>query len=172
MMAGGAAGAGGSGGGAAGSGGTGGMDVAAILKIGDETWEFDEFQCAFDVVEADGSNFPFIASAFGEDTSGVRVQLTADIEESGGGTAGSGGEGGTGGSGGVREITRIELVDDPFDPTVFWLSDSSAGGETVLIIEREGEQVTGSGLFDDQLTDEPEQMGTLDATCTETTRGP
>jgi hypothetical protein len=125
------------------------MDVAATLTIGDETWEFDQFRCAFDQ-----NDFPFNASAFGEDTSGVRVQLTADIFD---------------GSG--QEITAIELddIDNALDPTVSWRSESSFGGETELMID--GDQVTGSGLFDDQLTVEIEQIpGNLQATCTETLR--
>jgi hypothetical protein len=139
-----------------GSGGGGSGTAAATLTVGSETWEFDEFLCAFDQPDS-----PFNASAFGEDSSGARVQLSVDI------VTGFGDE--------IRSI-QLADVENFSDPTVFWLSETSTidelDGETM--IEITGDEVSGTGLFIDQLSmmAEVEKIpGTLEATCTQTCSG-
>ena len=159
---GGGAGGGGGEGGASGSGGTpsGGMG-SATLTIGDETWEFDSFGCAFGHDATQSDIFSFSSNSFGEHSNGARVQMQADIED-------ATGQGRYEGEGVVYTI-YIADIEDFQNPSVDWESTSRslpsmASGETVVTID--GDHITGEGLFDDLLTGEFEQVpGTLDGAC-------
>jgi hypothetical protein len=152
---GGSSGAGGGEGGTSGSGGTpsGGMG-SATLTIGDETWEFDSFGCAFGHDATQSDIFSFSSNSFGEHSNGAGVQMQAGIED-------DTGQGRYEGEGVIYSID-INDIDDFENPSVGWESRSS--DETVVTID--GDHITGEGLFDDLLTPEAEQVpGTLDGTC-------
>jgi len=158
----GSGGGGGAGGGAGGSGGApqGGMG-SATLTIGDETWEFDSFECAFGHDATQSDVFSFSSNSFGEHSNGARVQMQADIED-------DTGQGRYEGEGVIYTV-YITDIEDSANPSVDWESTSRGSpgmpsGQTVVNID--GDHVTAEGLFDDQLTDDFEQVpGTLDGTC-------
>ncbi len=151
-------------GGTAATGGTGGSegDGAATLTIGEETWEFDSFGCAFGTDATGSPLFSFSSSAIGQHSGGARVQIQADIED-------DTGDGRYEGAG-VFYTVYITDIDDFVTPSVDWESTSRefvgrpSQGTVVLI---DGNQVTAEGFFDDLTTplDRQEVAGTLNATC-------
>jgi len=159
-------GSGGSGsGGSNGAGGSGGAPQggmgAATLTIGDETWEFDEFACAFGHDATQSDIFSFSSNSFGEHSNGARVQMQADIED-------DTGQGRYEGQGVIYTV-YITDIEDFANPSVDWESTSRGSpgmpsGQTVVNID--GDHVTAEGLFDDRLTDDFEQVaGTLAGNC-------
>lgn len=157
---GGSAGTGGSAGsgGTAGSGGeagtNGGGNVAGTLTIGDQTWEFDRFVCAFGDRANFGEDTSFYGFAFGEDTDGTLVDLDVVIIDDSG-------------------EERLEGPGVEYAMNVYTLGNlegwSSGPGQTVVRID--GQRVTAEFRFDDPTTLETEQEpGTLEATCTDTVR--
>jgi len=152
-------------GGAPGSGGSGGAPPAGMgsstLTIGEETWEFDSFGCAFGHDATQSDIFSFSSNSFGEHSNGARVQMQAEIED-------DTGQGRYEGDGVIYTI-YINDIEDFANPSVDWESTSRSlpgmpSGETVVNID--GDHITGEGLFDDLLTVEVEQVpGTLDGTC-------
>jgi len=134
---------------------------SASLTIGDETWEFDAFSCAFGHEATSSDIFSFSSDARGVHSSGARVQMQANIED-------ETGQGRYEGEGVLYEV-HIDDIDDFDDPSVGWRSTNSVGftgasGDTVIRID--GDNLTAEGLFDSSLTDEFElEPGTLTATC-------
>jgi hypothetical protein len=163
-----ASGCGDEGGGAAGSGGmagaggtagTGGSPIgtgSATLTIGDETWEFDSFQCAFGYDATQSQIFSFSSNAFGEDSGGARVQFQVDIEDDSGQERFEG-------AGVIFGIT-LDDIEDFENPSVSW---EARGPDPEVIVQIDGDRVTAQGVFDDGLTDLviEEVPGTVDATC-------
>jgi hypothetical protein len=139
--------------------GGGGGPIAASLTIGDETWEFASVGCVFSAEEAQNPDFPFNLSAFGESSTGARTQLSADIYDPSGQERHEGD--------GVTHHISLHDIDDFENPSVAWDSVSGAlagGAETVLQVD--GKNVHGEGVFDDDTTDEIENVpGTLEVTC-------
>ncbi|MBW2161718.1 MAG: hypothetical protein JRH14_17435, partial [Deltaproteobacteria bacterium] len=80
-------GTGGQGTGGTGGQGTGGTGAAptgsgsASLTIGDETWEFGEFGCAFGYDATESQVYSFSSNSFGEHSNGARVQMQANIRD-------------------------------------------------------------------------------------------
>lgn len=144
--------------GAGGTSGTGGAPAgsgAATLTIGDETWEFDSFQCAFGYDATQSQIFSFSSNAFGEDGGGARVQMQANIQDDSGQERYEG-------EGVIYDVT-IDDIENFQDPSVAWEARGPANDVTVEI---DGDRVTAQGVFDDLLTDPIEEIpGTLDATC-------
>jgi len=158
----GAAGSGGSGGGTGGSGGSAGSGGAptgmgsATLTIGDETWEFDEFGCAFGYDATQSETYSFSSNSFGEHSDGSRVQMQANIEDDTGQERYEGA--------GVIYTVDINDIENFEDPSVAW---EARGSAETIVVRIDGNRVTAEGVFDDLLTDlEIEEVpGTLVATC-------
>lgn len=148
---------GGTGGGTGGSGGgTPSGSGSATLTIGSETWEFDSFGCAFGYDATQSEVYSFSSSAFGEHSSGARVQMQADIRD-------DSGQERLEGEGVIYEV-YITDIEDFEDPAVDW---EAIGPADQIIVRIDGDRVTAEGEFDDLRTDlEIEAVpGTLDATC-------
>lgn len=146
----------GGGGGSGGSGGVPGGFGSATLTIGDETWEFDSFDCAFGYDATQTDRYVFSSSAFGEHSNGARVQMQAEIEDDTGQERYEGD--------GVIYTVYINDIEDFENPSVDW---EARGPAAEIVVTIDGDRVTAEGVFDDRLTNfEVEQVpGTLDATC-------
>lgn len=97
--------------GAGGSGDAG--SGRATLTIGDETWEFDDFVCAFGYANTQSDVFSFSSNAFGTLADGTRTQLQANIWDETGSDALTGPDT-------DHEIT-FDDIDNFDDPAVDWL---------------------------------------------------
>jgi hypothetical protein len=158
---GGTAGTGGSAG-TGGTAGTGGIPTgsgSATLTIGDETWEFSSFGCAFGYDATRTDDYSFSSSAFGEHSNGNRVQMQAEIQD---GTGQERIEGA-----GVVYTVYINDIEDFENPAVDWQARGEAPPAGNIVVQINGDRVTAEGLFDDKLTElvVEEVPGTLDATC-------
>jgi hypothetical protein len=153
---GGTPGSGGSGsGGTTGTGGTAMGSGSATLTIGEETWEFDFFQCAFGYDATQSQVFSFSSNTFGQDDGGARVQMQANIQDDSGQERFEG-------EGVIYDVT-IDDIDDFENPSVAW---QARGPADEIVVEINGDQITAQGVFDDSLTDPIEEIpGTLAATC-------
>jgi hypothetical protein len=125
---------------------------SATLTIGDQTWEFDNFVCAFGYENTESDTFSFTTNSFGE-FDGVNTQMQVTIAD----------ESGQGRLEGANVAQRIDFddVSDFENPSIGWRMRAT---DTVRI---DGDRVTAEGVFDDGLTElEAEQIpGTLEATC-------
>ncbi|MEZ4503744.1 MAG: hypothetical protein R3C39_14060 [Dehalococcoidia bacterium] len=147
---------------AAASSGGGGDAGHATLTIGDSTWEFDSFSCAFGHDATQSDVYAFSSDARGVDPSGSNVQFQVNVRD-------ESGEGRFEGDGVVYEVD-LQDISDFSDPKVGWSGTNgraSALGGGVVTVTIDGDHVTASGGFDNTLTDaEFESVdGTLDATC-------
>lgn len=151
---------GGTGGGTGGTAGSGGGTPtgagSATLTIGDETWEFDAFGCAFGYDATQTEVYSFSSSAIGEHSSGARVQMQAEIMD-------DTGQERVEGEGVIYEV-YINDIEDFENPAVDW---EARGSADQIVVQIDGDRVTADGVFDDLLTDlEVEAVpGTLDAIC-------
>ncbi|QQR91004.1 MAG: hypothetical protein IPJ88_04535 [Myxococcales bacterium] len=129
---------------------------SATLTIGEQTWEFDSFGCAFGYAATQSTTFVFSSSSFGVHSDGSRVQMQAEIEDD---TAQERYEGD-----GVIYSVYVNDIENFSDPVVDW---HARGAAAEIVVNIDGDSVTASGVFDDGLTElEIEQVsGTLDATC-------
>jgi hypothetical protein len=134
---------------------------SAKLTIGDDTWEFDAFGCAFGHDATRSDTFSFSSDARGQHTSGARLQMQANITDESGDGRYEGQD--------VGYEVFLSDIDNPRDPAVKWSSTSGGGpfgGSGGLSIKIDGDDLTVEGDFDDELTDEREAVpGTLVATC-------
>ena len=149
-------------GGLAGTAGTGGIPAgsgSATLTIGDETWEFSSFACAFGYDATRTDDYSFSSSAFGEHRNGNAVQMQAEIQD---GTGQERIEGA-----GVVYTVYISDIEDFENPAVDWEARGEAPPVGNIVVQINGDRVTAEGLFDDKLTElvVEEVPGTLDATC-------
>lgn len=147
---------------AAASSGGGGDAGHATLTIGDSTWEFDSFSCAFGHDATQSDVYAFSSDARGVDPSGSNVQFQVNIRD-------ESGEGRFEGDGVVYEVD-LQDISDFSNPKVGWSGTNgraSVFGGGVVTVTIDGDHVTASGGFDNTLTDgEFESVdGTLDATC-------
>lgn len=146
----------------------GGGDLgSAVLTIGEQSWSFDAFGCAFGHEATQSDVYSFSSNAFGQHSNGARVQMQAEVrDDSGQGRL----------EGDVIYTIYIQDIQDFESPSVSWettndedpqlvdLGLAPPSGEAVIHID--GDTVTGEGYFDDGLTDEFERVfGTLEATC-------
>jgi len=148
---------------AASSGGGGSADAGhATLTIGDSTWEFDSFSCAFGHDATQSDVYAFSSDARGVDPSGSNVQFQVNIRD-------ESGEGRFEGDGVVYEVD-LQDISDFSDPKVGWSGTNgraSVLGGGVVTVAIDGDHVTAEGGFDNTLTDAEFEAvdGTLDATC-------
>ncbi|MGD8825658.1 MAG: hypothetical protein PVI24_11800 [Myxococcales bacterium] len=146
-------------GGTGGTGGTGGVPAgsgSATLTIGEDTWDFDSFACAFGYDGTQSQVFSFSGSVIQDDSNGVRVQLSVDIMDDSGKERFEGE--------GVVYDVNLDDIENFENPSVSW---SARGPADEIVVMINGDQVTANGVFDDGLTDlVVEQVpGTLTATC-------
>jgi hypothetical protein len=135
---------------------------SATLTIGDQTWEFTGFMCAFGHEETQSAVYAFSSNAFGVHSTGARVQMQANIRD-------ESGQGRYEGDGIVYEISLDDIADFE-NPSVSWSSSNSelfpGAGSGDAVVRIDGKHVTAEGKFDDGRTDAIETVaGTLDATC-------
>jgi hypothetical protein len=123
----------------------------AILTIGDQTWEFDNFLCAFGHDATRSDVYSFSSDARGEHE-GARVQVQANIRDESGQGRFEGAD--------LEHEVYIQDVSD-FDNPSIDLSFRTPDG-----IQVDGNNLTAEGLFDDKLTPDVEQIpGALEARC-------
>ncbi len=135
---------------------------SATLTIGDETWDFAGFMCAFGHEETQSAVYSFSSNSFGTHSTGARVQMQAEIRD-------ESGQGRYEGDGIVYELS-LDDIDDFENPSVSWSSSNSelfpGAGSGDAVVRIDGKHVTAEGKFDDGRTDETEMVpGTLDGTC-------
>lgn len=139
--------------GAAESGPTG--PGSATLTVGDAVYSFDNYYCFEGSENTRNDSVPFSSGAFGE-VDGHRAQLDAsmyDPEQQNSMDAD-----------GVSFNVTLNDVDDFENPVVSW-SDAFFADEPVDF-EYDGATLRVEALFDDDLTEEMEQIpGVLEATC-------
>ena len=124
---------------------------SATLTIGDQTWEFDSFVCAFGHEATSSDVYSFSSDSRGEHE-GAAVQMQANIRD-------DSGEGRYEGDGLTHDVFITDITDFE-NPSI----DFQFFGPSGIVID--GNTVTAEGLFDDALTDEIEEIpGTLDAAC-------
>lgn len=124
----------------------------ATLTIGDSTWEFDSFGCAFGHEATQSDVYSFSSNSFGEHE-GARVQMQANIRD----TTGQGRFEGDD----LDFEVFINDIDDFENPSIDWDLES-ADSFTI-----DGDTVTVQGTFDDGLTETEQEAapGSLEATC-------
>ncbi len=129
----------------------------ATLTIGDQVFEFDNFDCASGHENTESDTFSFTTNSFGE-FDGVRTQMqfTVSDESSTGQTEGEG----------VRHRISFDDIDDFENPSIDW---SMGGADSVSI---DGYELSVSGTFNDGLTEgvTEEIPGTLEAECSDESR--
>ncbi len=130
---------------------------SATLTIGDQTYQFDSFLCAFGHEATQSDTYSLSTSTFGE-IDGTRVQLSADIED-------PLTQGRYEGEGVIHRI-HVDDVSDFEDPSVSFQMRSADA------IQVDGYHITAEGTFDDGLTEgqTAEIPGSLDATCSDQSR--
>lgn len=114
---------------------------SATLTVGDETYTFDGYGCAFGE-ETQNENVEFSSTAFGESATGARTQLSVDITL------------------GIHAVT-LNDIDDFENPSVAW--DGIVDGE----IQIDGDNISAQATFDDRTTPDvlEEIPGTFEGTC-------
>lgn len=123
----------------------------ATLTIGDQTWEFDSFVCAFGHDATQSDVFSFSSDTRGEHE-GAQVQVQANIRD-------ESGEGRFEGADLVHQV-YIQDVSDFNNPSIHFEFNSPTG------IQIDGNDLFAEGLFDDELTTEAEEIpGNLEARC-------
>jgi hypothetical protein len=135
-----------------GSNGGGFGSGTGTLTIADETWEITGVGCVFSAEEAGNPDFPFNLAGFGESSTGVRAQLSADIYDPSGQERLEGD--------GVTHSISFYDSEDFENPSVSWESIEATG------ITIDGKRIQGEGAFNDGTTDEFEAVpGTMDVVC-------
>jgi hypothetical protein len=114
----------------------------ATLTVGDETYNFDGYLCAFGPEETRNPNVEFSSTAFGESATGARTQLSVDITL------------------GIHAVT-LDDVDDFENPSV------SLSGVVDGEIQIDGKNISAEATFDDGTTPDvfEETPGTFSGTC-------
>ncbi|MDX1449947.1 MAG: hypothetical protein R3246_12885, partial [Acidimicrobiia bacterium] len=126
------------------------------LTIGDLSWDFDGFICAFGHEGTQSDEYSFSSDARGQHE-GVRVQMQLDVRD-------ESGEGRYEGSG-VTPSVYIRDIEDFENPSIHYEMTEA----TTVDIGRNDVRV--EGTFDDVLTDGPDGLsGTLEATCGDMSR--
>lgn len=125
---------------------------SAKLTIGEQTWHFDRFLCAFGHGATQSDVYSFTSDTRG-DHEGVSVQVQANIRDESGQGRFEGAD--------LSHQVFLQDVTNLEDPTIH-LSFSASQG--ILIT---GDTLVAEGLFDDELTElvVEEMPGTLEATC-------
>lgn len=127
---------------------------SATLVVGDQTFEFDNFLCAFGHAATDSDVYSFSSNSLGE-AEGVRVQLQADIRDESGRGRYEGPD--------LTHEVHINDLEDPGNPTI----DLEMNAPEGIVID--GNAVTAEGTFHDGLT-RRDLPGSLTATCGDRSR--
>lgn len=136
----------------------GGGDGSATLTIGDETWEFTGYYCAFGPEETRNDRVSFSSGAFGESAEGVRLQLDVTIQD-------TDEQGRYEGEGTIHSVS-LDDVEDFENPSVAWNAVSGIVGESAYYIQIDGKSIHAEAAFDDGTTDAIESTpGTFDGSC-------
>lgn len=124
----------------------------ATLTIGDQTYEFETFLCAFGHDATQSSVYSFSSDTRGQ-VGEAQVQMQANIRD-------ESGQGRYEGDGLTHEVFIADISDFE-NPSISFEMNAPDG----IVID--GNDVTAEGNFDDQLTEGTieEIPGTLDATC-------
>lgn len=134
--------------GASGGGGSG----SATLVVGDHTYQFDSFVCAFGYSSTQSATFSFSSNFIGE-VDGVRVQMQLDVEDPSGGDRLTGD--------GVVQRIHLDDISDFENPAISVSSND-------LAATFDGDNITAEGTFWDAIAD-PGRLtplpGTFEATC-------
>lgn len=126
----------------------------ATLTIGEQTWEFDSFVCAFGHDATQSDVYSFSSDTRGEHE-GAQVQVQANIRD-------ESGEGRFEGADLVHQV-YIQDVSDFENPSIDLEFNAPTG------IQIDGYDLFAEGLFDDMLTTDAEEIpGTLEARCGDT----
>ncbi len=129
----------------------------ATLTIGDEVFDFDNFDCASGHENTESERYSFTTNSFGE-FDGVRTQMqfTVADESSTGQVEGEG----------VRHRISFNDIDDFENPSIDW-----SMGETDSV-SIDGYDLSVSGTFNDGLTEgiSEDIPGTLEAECSDVSR--
>lgn len=129
---------------------------SATLTIGDQTWEFDSFLCAFGHEATQSDVYSFSSDSRGMHE-GAQVQMQANIRDESGQGRYEGAD--------LDHEVFIQDISDFENPSISLHMNAPEG----IVID--GNAVTAEGTFDDQLTPEAEEIpGTLEATCGTTSR--
>ena len=125
---------------------------SVTLVVGDTTYEFDDFVCAFGYDNTQSETFSFSSNYIGE-VDGVRVQMQLDVEDPTGGDQLMG-----------DAVTQRIYVDDieDFENPAISLSSSQ------LTATFDGDDIAAEGTFWDAVNDPgrtTELSGTFTATC-------
>lgn len=129
----------------------------ATLVIGDETFEFDSFDCASGHDNTQSTTFSFTTNSFGQ-FDGVRTQMQFTIDDPSG-TGQTEGEG-------VRHRITFDDIDDFENPSISWYMREAGS------LSQDGYELSVSGTFDDGLTEGAveEIPGSLEAECSDMSR--
>jgi hypothetical protein len=128
---------------------------SATLTIGDQVYTFDNYYCAEGTENTMNDSVPFSSGAFGE-VDGTRAQLDASMYDPEGRDSMD--------ADGVSFSVTLNDIEDFENPVVSW-SDSFFADEPPSF-EYDGATLRIEAMFDDELTDEMEQIpGVLEATC-------
>lgn len=128
---------------------------SATLTIGDTTYEFASFLCAFGYESTESDRFVLSTSAM-VNVDGTQLQLSMDIDD-------PSGQGNFTGPDADHRVTLDDISD--FDnPSVSWVLHGTD------IIEIDGYELSAAGTFTDSTGAQPDTEGTLTATCSTTSR--
>jgi len=131
---------------------------SATLTIGDETWEFDNYYCAFTPEQSQNDRVSFSSGATGESAEGSRIQLDASIQD-------TEEQGRYEGEGTIQSLT-LDDIDDFENPSVSWSAVTGIAGGAAFTIQVDGNNVHAETVFDDGTTDAIEEIaGTFDGVC-------
>ena len=125
---------------------------SATLVVGDTTYDFDSFVCAFGYENTQSDTFSFSSNYIGE-IDGVRVQMQLDVEDPTGGDQLMGDA--------VTQTIYVDDIDDFENPAIS-LSSSQ------LTATFNGDDISAEGTFWDAVNDPggaTELPGTFTATC-------
>jgi len=118
---------------------------SATLTVGDETYSFSNYECAFGEDETGNTDVEFSSQAFGESATGAQTQLTVDITL------------------GIHAV-NLDDIDNFEDPSVSWSAESGITGDFEIQID--GNEISAEANFLDGTTDDIETTpGTFSGTC-------
>lgn len=128
---------------------------SATLTIGDTTWEFESFLCAFGYESTESDRFVLSTSAF-ITVDGTQLQMTADIDDPSGQERSSGAD--------VTHRVDINDISDFENPSVSWELQGTD------LIQVDGYDIAAAGTFVDGTGASEPTEGTLTGTCGTTSR--
>ncbi len=132
---------------------SGGESGGATLVVGDQTYQVDNFVCAFGYSSTQSETFSFSSSNLTGEIDGVGVQLQLDVEDPSGGDRLTGD--------GVNQRIHLDDIEDFESPSV-----SVSSNEVVAVFE--GDDISAEGTFFDAVADPNRAAplpGTFEATC-------